>query len=68
MVDLTDKTSTELNAYIDAMGQLAMVSITDISGCITQVNRKFCEISGYGQKELIGQNPQIKRPSQSFFQ
>ncbi|MDH5552084.1 MAG: EAL domain-containing protein [Nitrosomonas sp.] len=59
MFDLTNKTSAELSAYIDAIGQLAMVSITDLSGCITEVNQKFCEISGYSQKELIGQNHQI---------
>lgn len=59
MFDLTNKTSAELSAYIDAIGQLAMVSITDLSGCITQVNQKFCEISGYNQEELIGQNHQI---------
>lgn len=63
MFDLTNKTSAELSAYIDAIGQLAMISITDLSGCITQVNQKFCEISGYSQKELIGKNHQILNSS-----
>ena len=46
----------ELVAYNNAIGELALVSITDRSGRILKVNRKFCEVSGYLEEELIGQD------------
>lgn len=51
--------NTELTAYIEAIGKLALVSITDRSGRILQANAKFCEVSGYSEQELIGQNHRI---------
>jgi len=65
-----EKTSSELTAYLDAIGKLALISITDDQGSIIQVNEKFCEISGYSQKELIGQDHQIlnsRKHPKSFF-
>ncbi len=65
-----EKTSTELYTYLLAIGQLALVSVADHTGYITRVNEKFCEITGYSQKELLGQNYRIlnsgKHPK-SFF-
>ena len=37
----------------------ALVSITDIEGRITHANRQFCEVSGYGEDELLGQDHRI---------
>lgn len=54
-----EQVSMELTAYIDAIGKLALISITDHKGKIVQVNEKFCEISGYREMELIGQNHRI---------
>jgi diguanylate cyclase (GGDEF)-like protein/PAS domain S-box-containing protein len=54
-----EKTSTELYTYLLAIGQLALVSVADRTGCIIEVNDKFCEITGYSQKELLGQNYRI---------
>jgi diguanylate cyclase (GGDEF)-like protein/PAS domain S-box-containing protein len=54
-----EEISSELTAYLDAIGKLALISITDDRGSIIQVNEKFCEISGYSQIELIGQDHRI---------
>ncbi|MEQ8675528.1 MAG: GAF domain-containing protein [Aggregatilineales bacterium] len=43
----------------DAINESAIVAITDVSGKITFVNDKFCEISKWSRKELIGQDHRI---------
>lgn len=52
-------THAELTTYLEAIGQLALVSVSDRSGRITEANDRFCEISGYGRSELIGQDHRI---------
>ena len=44
-----------------ALDVTAIVAITNVQGTITHVNNKFCEISGYSQHELIGQNHRLLR-------
>lgn len=63
-------TNNELTTYIQAIGKLALVSVADRFGKITEANKKFCEVSGYREEELIGQDHRIlnsgKHPK-SFF-
>lgn len=48
-----------LHVYQQAIDFNIICSITDSDGVIIYVNQKFCEISKYSRKELIGQNHRI---------
>lgn len=50
-----------LEQYRDAIEKTMIVSKTDPRGIITYVNDRFAEVSGYTEKELIGQSHNLIR-------
>ena len=50
-----------LNEYKNAVDRSSIVSKTDPKGRITYANEKFCSISGFTQKELLGKPHNIVR-------
>ena len=53
------ETATRLADLTRALDHAAIVATTDVTGRITYVNDKFCEISGYSRDELIAQDHRI---------
>lgn len=56
-----EQTNTQLVSYIDIVDKYVITSSTDSKGIITSTSEAFCEISGYGQQELIGNSHSIVR-------
>jgi len=50
------KALTENKFQLATMDEHDIVSTADVTGKITSVNDRFCQISGYSEKELLGQN------------
>jgi PAS domain S-box-containing protein/diguanylate cyclase (GGDEF)-like protein len=50
-----------LKSYKQAMDESSIVSKSDMRGIITEVNNKFCEISGFTREECIGKSHRIIR-------
>lgn len=41
------------------------IVITDVTGTIEYVNRKFCELTGYTVEEVLGQNPRVLKSGET---
>ena len=50
-----------LDGYKSAIDKSSIVSKTDTKGIITYVNKMFCDVSGYTEKELLGRSHNIIR-------
>jgi len=49
----------EIKDITEILDKFALVSITDKNGIITSVNKRFCDVSKYSEKELVGNNHRI---------
>ncbi len=62
LIDITDRKIAEETVrklYQGIEYSPASVVITDINGNIEYVNKKFCNVTGFSYKEVIGENPRI---------
>ena len=59
----TQKSLRDLGNLKVGLNHHAIVSMTDVSGKIIYANEKFCNISGYSEAELLGQNHRIVKSS-----
>ena len=49
----------DLKNFEDSINRFLIVAKTDPQGVITFANKKFCKISGYSTKELIGKTHRV---------
>jgi len=54
-----EKSIKKVSDYKTALDAASIVAITNTKGDIEYVNNKFCEVSKYSRKELIGKNQRI---------
>ena len=67
LYDITERVRAEesLHLFSQAVEQSAnTIVITDQSGTIQYVNRKFSELTGYSSDEAVGQNPRLLKSGQ----
>jgi len=56
---LLKKLNLDISEFEELLFDHSIVSVTDETGDIVYVNKKFCKISKYSEEELIGQNHKI---------
>ena len=68
---LIDAQRRDLEFHRQAVNEHSLVSIADRHGRINYVNRLFCDVSGYSEEEILGQDHRILNSGvhpKSFFQ
>ena len=71
--DITDLKKTEDKLLLTESvftNTIEGIAITDIEGNIKKVNQAFCDITGYAEEEVIGENPRILKSdhhSENFY-
>jgi len=58
-INKNQRQQRELLVLKYAINQHSIISMTDLDGLITHVNKKFSDVSGYTKTELIGNNHNI---------
>lgn len=51
--------SERLDGYRQALEEHFCISVTDSDGRLREVNRRFCDVTGYEPEELIGQHYEL---------
>ena len=59
--ELVDEKTFESKTYLELIDKYLIASKTDLDGKITEVSKAFCDISGYAEKDLLGQSHNIVR-------
>lgn len=68
---LIDAQKRDLEFHRQAVNEHSLVSIADRHGKITYANRLFCEVSGYSEEEILGQDHRLLNSGihpKSFFE
>lgn len=66
LLDDMNKQKELLMSYQKIVDKTTIISKTNTQGIITYVNKKFCEISGYKEEELLGKAHNIVRHEDSL--
>ncbi len=61
--DQLHRINKQMTSYVEIVNKYVITSSTDKSGTINYTSQAFCDISGYSEQELIGNNHHIVRHS-----
>jgi|GEM_PF-5149883 len=56
-----NRAKKQFSDLLDILDQSFIIAVTEVSGRIIYVNKKFCEISKYNENELVGKTHRVVR-------
>ena len=59
---ITNQARNKLEAYIEKVNELRLATVLDKNGVITWVSKRYCDLTGYEQEELIGRPYSLFKP------